>query len=107
MVCYTIFNIGRVGCRSGLQVLDSVRKQADTAMYEQKKAAQAPAQRVRCRHDLRSKTHRRTEVWVDVTLGAPDGVKRVLPYPDAALAAADIIEGDTAVLTADGLLKKV
>ena len=30
-------NIGRVGCRSGLQVLDSVRKQADTAMYEQKK----------------------------------------------------------------------
>ena len=47
------------------------------------------------------------EVWVDVTLVAPDGVKRVLPYPDAALAAADINEGDTAVLTADGLLKKV
>ena len=44
---------------------------------------------------------------VDVTLVAPDGVKRVLPYPDAALAAADINEGDTAVLTADGLLKKV
>ena len=37
MVCYTIFNIGRVGCCSGLQVLDSVLKQADTAMYEQKK----------------------------------------------------------------------
>ena len=37
MVCYTIFNIGRVGCCSGLQVLDRVRKQADTAMYEQKK----------------------------------------------------------------------
>ena len=37
MVCYTIFDIGRVGCRSGLQVLDSVLKQADTAMYEQKK----------------------------------------------------------------------
>ena len=118
MVCYTIFNIGRVGCCSGLQVLDSVRKQADTAMYEQKKAAQAPAQRVRCRHDLCSKTHRRAdvrlrgtrpgaEVLVDVTLVAPDGVKRVLPYPDAALAAADINEGDTAVLTSDGLLKKV
>lgn len=30
-------NIGRVGCCSGLQVLDSVLKQADTAMYEQKK----------------------------------------------------------------------
>ena len=73
---------------------------------------------MKCRHDLRSKTHRRTdvrlrgtrpgaEVLVDVTLVAPDGVKRVLPYPDAALAAADINEGDTAVLTADGLLKKV
>lgn len=37
MVCYTIFNISRVGCCSGLQVLDSVLKQADTAMYEQKK----------------------------------------------------------------------
>ena len=39
------------------------------------------------------------EALVDVTL--------VAPYPDAALAAADINEGDTAVLTADGLLKKV
>ena len=47
------------------------------------------------------------EVLVDVTLVATDGVKRVLPYPDAALAAADINEGDTAVLTSDGLLKKV
>ena len=37
MVCYTIFNIGRVGCCSGLKVLDSVLKQTDTAMYEQKK----------------------------------------------------------------------
>lgn len=37
MVCYTIFNIGRGGCCSGLQVLDSVLKQADNAMYEQKK----------------------------------------------------------------------
>ena len=36
MVCYTIFNIGG-GCCSGLQVLDSVLKQTDTAMYEQKK----------------------------------------------------------------------
>ena len=36
MVCYTIFNIGRVGCCSGLQVPDSVLKQADTAMDEQK-----------------------------------------------------------------------
>ena len=35
------------------------------------------------------------EALVDVTLVAPDGVKRVLPYPDAALAAADINEGDT------------
>ena len=37
MMCYTIFSICRVGCCSGLQVLDSVLKQADTAMYEQKK----------------------------------------------------------------------
>ena len=36
MVCYTIFNMGRVGCCSGLQVLDGVLKQADTAMYEAK-----------------------------------------------------------------------
>ena len=47
------------------------------------------------------------EVLVDVTLVAPDGEKRVLPYPDAALAAADIDEGDTVVLTTDELLKKV
>lgn len=47
------------------------------------------------------------EVLVDVTLVAPDGEKRVLPYPDVALAAADIDEGDTVVLTADELLKKV
>ena len=47
------------------------------------------------------------EALVDGTLVAPAGGKRVLPYPDAALAAADISEGDTAVLTADGLLKKV
>lgn len=36
-MCYTIFNIGGAGCCSGLQVLDSVLKQTDTAMYEQKK----------------------------------------------------------------------
>ena len=44
---------------------------------------------------------------IDEQMYGCDGVKRVLPYPDAALAAADINEGDTAVLTADGLLKKV
>jgi len=43
MVCYTIFNMGRVGCCSGLQVLDSVLKQADTAMYEQKSCTSACA----------------------------------------------------------------
>ena len=37
MVCYTMFNIDGAGCCSGLQVLDSVLKQTDTAMYEQKK----------------------------------------------------------------------
>ena len=42
MVCYTIFNMGRVGCCSGLQVLDGVLKQADTAMYEQKKLHKRP-----------------------------------------------------------------
>ena len=47
------------------------------------------------------------EVLVDVTLVTPDGARQVLPYPDAALMAADINEGDTVVLTADGLLKKV
>ena len=39
------------------------------------------------------------EVLVDVTLRAPGGVKVVLPYPDAALAAADIHEGDVVVVT--------
>ena len=37
MVCYTIFNMGRVGSCSGREGLDGVQKQADTAMYEQKK----------------------------------------------------------------------
>ncbi len=46
------------------------------------------------------------EVMVDVTLIAPDGVRRVLPYPDAALVAADINEGDTVVLTAGGVMEK-
>ena len=47
------------------------------------------------------------EVLVDVTLIAPDGAVRVLPYPDAALTAAGINEGDTVVLTADGVMEKV
>ncbi len=42
-----------------------------------------------------------TEVLVDVTLVALDGVQRVLPYPDAALTVAGINEGDTVVLTVD------
>lgn len=46
-------------------------------------------------------------VLVDVTLLAPDGIQRVLPYPDAALTEADINEGDTVNLTADGKLQKV
>lgn len=46
------------------------------------------------------------EVLVDVTLVAPDGAQRVLPYPDAALVAADINEGDRVVLTADGVIEK-
>ncbi len=45
-------------------------------------------------------------VLVDVTLQAPDGTKRVLPYPDAALTDACINEGDTVTLTPDGQLKK-
>ena len=47
------------------------------------------------------------EVLVDVTLIAPDGTQRVLPYPDAALVAADINEGDTVKLTAGGVIEKV
>ena len=39
------------------------------------------------------------EVLVDVTLQAPDGTRVVLPYPDAALAAAGICEGDFVTLT--------
>lgn len=47
------------------------------------------------------------EVLVDVTLVAPDGTQRVLPYPDAALVDAGIDEGDMVVLTADGVMEKV
>lgn len=47
------------------------------------------------------------EVLVDVTLAAADGTQRVLPYPDVALMAADINEGDTVVLTADGVIEKI
>ena len=49
----------------------------------------------------------RAEVLVDVTLAAPDGAVRVLPYPDAALMAAGIDEGDTVILTDDGVIEKV
>ena len=42
------------------------------------------------------------EIMVDVTLQAPNGAELVLPYPDAALTAADIIEGDKIVI----MLKK-
>ena len=45
-------------------------------------------------------------VMVDVTLQAPDGTRQILPYPDAALTAAGIKEGDTVTLTADGLIQK-
>ena len=46
------------------------------------------------------------EVLVDVTLVAPDGVKRVLPYPDEALRRGGMEEGDSVDLT-DGILHKV
>ena len=39
------------------------------------------------------------EILVDVTLQAPGGADLVLPYPDAALTAADIHEGDCVTLT--------
>ena len=42
------------------------------------------------------------EIMVDVTLQAPNGAELVLPYPDAALTAADINEGDKIVI----MLKK-
>lgn len=47
-----------------------------------------------------------TEDLMEVTLQAGDGRVRVLPYHDALLRAADINEGDTVTLTADGQLKK-
>lgn len=42
------------------------------------------------------------EIMVDVTLQAPNGAELVLPYPDAALTAADINEGNKIVI----MLKK-
>lgn len=42
------------------------------------------------------------EIMVDVTLQAPNGAELVLPYPDAALTAVDINEGDKIVI----MLKK-
>ena len=42
------------------------------------------------------------EIMVDVTLQAPNGAELVLPYPDVALTAADINEGDKIVI----MLKK-
>ena len=45
-------------------------------------------------------------VLCDVLLEAADGTQRVLPYPDAALTALDINEGDTIALT-DHKLSKV
>lgn len=42
------------------------------------------------------------EIMVDVTLQAPNGAELVLLYPDAALTAADINEGDKIVI----MLKK-
>ena len=47
-----------------------------------------------------------TEDLMEVTLQAGDGRVRVLLYHDALLWAADINEGDTVTLTADGQLKK-
>lgn len=47
-----------------------------------------------------------TEDLVEVTLQARDGTIQTLPCHDAALRAADINEGDTVTLTADGQLKK-
>ena len=46
------------------------------------------------------------ESLVDVTLRAADGTQRVLPYPDAALTAAHINEGDTVTIAPDVTLKK-
>lgn len=42
------------------------------------------------------------EIMVDVTLQAPNGAELVLPYPDVALTAANINEGDKIVI----MLKK-
>lgn len=43
----------------------------------------------------------------DVVLKSPDGVHRVLPYPDAELRALGIEEGTAVMLDADGTMKKM
>ena len=42
----------------------------------------------------------------DVLLQAADGTRRLLPYPDAALTAQNLQEGDTVTLGADEKLHK-
>lgn len=46
-------------------------------------------------------------VLCDVLLADASGAQRVLPYPDEALTALDIQEGDAVELLADGTLKKL
>lgn len=46
-------------------------------------------------------------ILCDVTLLGADGTRRVLPYPDEALTAQNIQEGDTVALLPDGTLKKL
>ena len=43
----------------------------------------------------------------DVVLKSPDGVHRVLPYPDTELRALGIEEGSTVMLDADGKMRKM
>ena len=46
-------------------------------------------------------------VLCDVLLADAAGTQRVLPYPDEALTAQNIQEGDTVALLPDGTLKKL
>ena len=46
-------------------------------------------------------------VLCDVLLSDAAGTQRVLPYPDEALTAQNIQEGDTVALLPDGTLKKL
>ena len=46
-------------------------------------------------------------VLCDVLLADAAGTQRVLPYPDEALTAKNIQEGDTVALLPDGTLKKL